>query len=191
MGTFITTGVATSISALIEQIYFLYRLWLITKSKITTIFMSVLIITPFICSLVSINFPSKGISGATICLAALGDSIIAIHLMYTLYRINFLGNSSSAQSLAIKIMAYAVASGTLTAVCTIFMAICTIASIPGGYIILYDCAGRVYTLTVLLNFVFFHEWRRSAQAKHTRDGNNPQMPRGRSTPFTHSSTCKN
>lgn len=58
-----------------------------------------------------------------------------------------------------------------------------------GFIILYDCIGRVYTLTVLLNFVFFHEWRKSALAKqrYPPRNNNQWRPRTWSRPFTRSS----
>ncbi|KAF9068305.1 hypothetical protein BDP27DRAFT_1422006 [Rhodocollybia butyracea] len=82
-------------------------------------------------------------------------------------------------------MAYIVASGTLSAVCSIVATLCVFANLSGAFMILFDCAGRVYTLTVLLNFVFFHEWRRSAAAS-TRTNSNQRKPVTWSQPFSRS-----
>ncbi|KAF9068306.1 hypothetical protein BDP27DRAFT_1327429 [Rhodocollybia butyracea] len=182
---FITTGVATAISAFTEQWYFVYRLWAITESKGTMAVTSPLVLSSFIYVISSVAKPTLLSMRVSVCLLAGTDVAIAIHVMYALRRLNFLQNSNITQSLVHKVIAYAIASGTLTALFTIIAAITTLIPLPGVFIIFYYCAGRVYTLTILLNFVFFHEWRKSAKTKQrSRENSDRCTPRFWSRPFT-------
>ncbi|KAJ3857364.1 hypothetical protein EV368DRAFT_77849 [Lentinula lateritia] len=97
-------------------------------------------------------------------MGATTDTIIAVYLVYKLRTINALQFSYSTKCLIRKIITYTVACGLITALLTIVTSILAF-SLVGPFMLFFDCNGRVYTLTILLNFITFHEWRKDYDEK--------------------------
>ncbi|KAE9388340.1 hypothetical protein BT96DRAFT_1004258 [Gymnopus androsaceus JB14] len=159
----------TAASALFEQSYFAFRLWKIDRSTTLALFLTIPILASFICLLVAASLAlqlgpevdqerSANLDIAAILLLAITDVLISVFMVYKLRSIDSPKHPRFSKSFVLKGLAYAVSCGCITALTTTVGAVLTFVS-PGGFILFADCTGRVYTLTILLNFVFFHEWR--------------------------------
>ncbi|KAJ3866167.1 hypothetical protein EV359DRAFT_79809 [Lentinula novae-zelandiae] len=105
-------------------------------------------------------------------MGAFTDTIIAVYLVYKLRTINVLQFSYPTKCLIRKIITYTVACGLITALFTTATSVLAFSSV-GPFLLFFDCNGRVYTLTILLNFITFHEWRKDYDEKRrsTRNDN--------------------
>ncbi|KIK58138.1 hypothetical protein GYMLUDRAFT_697473 [Collybiopsis luxurians FD-317 M1] len=161
--------ILTTLSVIIEQSYFAYRLWTINQNKVLISLVALLILANVVAVSTSIGLALSWDSGSvglstprlnllTTILNASTNFIIATALVCTLNRIDFLRFSNSTQSLIRKVMVYAVACGCITALVAILMTVLGAVSLR-GFVLFFDCSGRIYTLTILFNFVLFHNWQ--------------------------------
>ncbi|KAE9398382.1 hypothetical protein BT96DRAFT_37193 [Gymnopus androsaceus JB14] len=166
---YIIVSIMTALSAFIEQSYFSHRLWRITRSKIVATILSILVVVPLVCVLVTIALALvlgpevdreklNNLNIAVTFLLASVDLLIAVCLVYKLRLIDFPRYSRSTQSLIRTTMAYAIACGCVTTLTTALATIMSFVSV-NGFLLFIDCTGRVYTLTILINFLLFNDWK--------------------------------
>ncbi|KAJ3738789.1 hypothetical protein DFH05DRAFT_1516245 [Lentinula detonsa] len=178
---FLLASTMSSLSAFIEQSYFAHRVWTITHSRLIISILCALIVIPMACVLASIALALKldpavdqsDMATLNIIASFLGvitDVVIAVYLVYKLRSINLIQFSYSTKYLIRKITAYTVACGCITACFTIVTTTLTFVSV-GPFMIFFACNGRVYTLTILANFLLFHEWRRDYDEKRRSSHN--------------------
>ncbi|KAJ3733971.1 hypothetical protein DFJ43DRAFT_1065455 [Lentinula guzmanii] len=178
---FLLASTMSSLSAFIEQSYFAHRVWTITQSRLIISILCALIVIPMACVLASIALALKldpavdqsDMATLNIIASFLGvitDVVIAVYLVYKLRSINLIQFSCSTKYLIRKITAYTVACGCITACFTIVTTTLTFVSV-GPFMIFFACNGRVYTLTILANFLLFHEWRRDYDEKRRSSHN--------------------
>ncbi|KAJ4475721.1 hypothetical protein J3R30DRAFT_3502167 [Lentinula aciculospora] len=173
--SFLVTSTTSTLSGAITQSYFAYRAWTITRSRIAVLILGTLILIPLGCILASII--SASILGTAVdrdklvvlnilatILGASTDVIVAVYLVFKLRSINLLQFSYPTKCLIRKIMVYTVACGCVTAFFTLFTTTLAFVNV-GVFLLFFDCNGRVYTLTILLNFLLFHGWRRDYDEK--------------------------
>ncbi|KAJ3998683.1 hypothetical protein F5050DRAFT_1805735 [Lentinula boryana] len=178
---FLLASIMSSLSAFIEQSYFAHRVWTITQSRLILSILCALIVIPMACILASIALalkldPAVDQSELAILniiatfLGVITDIVIAVYLVYKLRSINLLQFSYSTKCLIRKITAYTVACGCITACFTMVTTTLTFVSV-GPFLLFFACNGRVYTLTILANFLLFHEWRRDYDEKRRSSHN--------------------
>ncbi|KAJ3881332.1 hypothetical protein F5051DRAFT_425861 [Lentinula edodes] len=180
---FLLASLMSSLAATIEESYFAFRLWSITRSKITITILVILIYLPMTLVIASVGLAfNSGVAVDQAKLATLNiiasfmgaftDTMIAVYLVYKLRTINALQFSYPTKCLIRKIITYTVACGLITALFTIATSVLAFSSV-GPFLLFFDCNGRVYTLTILLNFITFHEWRKDYDEKRrsTRNDN--------------------
>ncbi|KAJ3769169.1 hypothetical protein FB446DRAFT_748960 [Lentinula raphanica] len=179
---FLLGYVMSMISAAIEQSYFTHRVWTITRRKTMVSILAVLIFVPVVCNIASMSIALKvrdpyedqdqevTLTIVATLLVAITDIFIALYLVFKLRSINLVQFSCSTKHLIRKIMTYTVACGFITAGFTIVTTTLSFISVE-PFLVFFACNGRVYTLTILLNFLLFHRWRQDPGAKRRSSSN--------------------
>ncbi|ESK91948.1 hypothetical protein Moror_10374 [Moniliophthora roreri MCA 2997] len=164
--------ILTQISIMIEQFFFTYRYWTLSCNVpiVLTIMLAILLRGSFVIISVIIahvtHFQSRAFEKTSIiasaALSAFTDLTIAILLVLKLNRIKVA--YASIQGLLIRLSIHSVLCGFITALTTILKMLLLFFSLD-GYIFISLASGRIYTLTVLLNFVILRRFKsNSAQA---------------------------
>ncbi|KIK49754.1 hypothetical protein GYMLUDRAFT_51539 [Collybiopsis luxurians FD-317 M1] len=176
---FTTVWVLTTyLASTLEQGYFLHRYWSISSNKIITSIIGFLISSNLIFVAVvdgmfvsTFHNPSKYekvyATFVASTLEACTDISISLALVYKLRSIDSIRIST--RKLLHKICLYVVAYGCVTATSSVLLLVTWMVNI-NGYMSIYYCTGRIYSLTVLCNFLFVAGWRAEAAgpSKHRR-----------------------
>jgi hypothetical protein len=149
-------------AAMLEQIFFTHRYWQITHNKVVTGMILTLVtahmvfawalgiylyLVPGITPL-SENFT---IVAATLCAAT--DTFIALVTFHTMRTITGRTTYSATQSLLHRISVQCVVCGFTTAIWTIIVLLLLVTGNPNPFALVFDVLGRIYTLTILVNYM--------------------------------------
>uniref|UniRef100_A0A0W0FR98 DUF6534 domain-containing protein n=1 Tax=Moniliophthora roreri TaxID=221103 RepID=A0A0W0FR98_MONRR len=154
------TILLTYTSSLIEQCFYVHRYWKISRNIFMTLIIVVFIVTHvvfgFISGIWTAIRPQIGFSfavtattvAAVLCSAT--DLVIAVCMAWKLKSIRT--TYAQTQSLIRRMTIQAVTNGIITSTATIIMLVLLFTTINGFYV-LFASLGRLYTLTVLINFI--------------------------------------
>ncbi|ESK91679.1 hypothetical protein Moror_10675 [Moniliophthora roreri MCA 2997] len=154
------TILLTYTSSLIEQSFYVHRYWKISRNIFMTLIIVVFIVTHvvfgFISGIWTAIRPQIGFSfavtattvAAVLCSAT--DLVIAVCMAWKLKSIRT--TYAQTQSLIRRMSIQAVTNGIITSTATIIMLVLLFTTINGFYV-LFASLGRLYTLTVLINFI--------------------------------------
>ncbi|KAJ3898478.1 hypothetical protein F5879DRAFT_612080 [Lentinula edodes] len=142
----------TTLATTFEQMYFLHRYWTISKDWIITCMLAVLILSNFVFILV--------IDAAFI---PTGNNSVVLQKLDAPFVSSFIitARQLSTRRLLRKICIYVVGYGSITAISSMLLLVMWAVNVNGYMSIVY-CMGRIYSLTVLCNFLFVSGWRDEA-----------------------------
>ncbi|KAI3615183.1 hypothetical protein WG66_003493 [Moniliophthora roreri] len=155
------TILLTYTSSLIEQCFYVHRYWKISRNIFMTLIIVVFIVTHvvfgFISGIWTAIRPQIGFSfavtattvAAVLCSAT--DLVIAVCMAWKLKSIRT--TYAQTQSLIRRMTIQAVTNGIITSTATIIMLVLLFTTINGRFYVLFASLGRLYTLTVLINFI--------------------------------------
>ncbi|KAJ4485357.1 hypothetical protein J3R30DRAFT_1346682 [Lentinula aciculospora] len=184
------TILCTYHAALVEQVFFTYRYWQITRNKfITSLICAItaahvalawvlgigLIMNP----VVSQHGLNLTIIAATLCAAT--DLLIAITMFHTMRTIKT--TYTATQSLLRRISIQSVACGSTTSIFTIIMVSLLVTHNLEPFTVIFDILGRLYTLTILINYISLRK-----PIAHATTGSTQRQPRSRSHSFAFGAT---
>ncbi|KAF8914742.1 hypothetical protein CPB85DRAFT_1433484 [Mucidula mucida] len=145
-------------SATIEQCFFMYRYWMISRNRYMTALLTFFIFGHVVCTLATAIYISihtflgdpigfdLTIAAAASCAGT--DILIAASLAWALGSINT--HYSSTKILLRRIAVYAVSCGITTAISTTLTVLLLFTNIH-GFLVMFAVLGRIYTLTILIN----------------------------------------
>ncbi|KAJ3828247.1 hypothetical protein EV361DRAFT_913945 [Lentinula raphanica] len=168
----------TSFATTLEQTYFLYRYWTISKNRIITSMLAALILCNFFFifvidagfiptsnnMLVLQKFDAPFVSAAIITIVDISLSLVLVWKLKSVKTTRL-----PTQRLLRKICIFVVGYGAITAVSSALMLVMWAVNV-NGYLSIVYCLGRIYSLTVLCNFLFVSGWRDEAATAHLNDG---------------------
>ncbi|KAF8914741.1 hypothetical protein CPB85DRAFT_480635 [Mucidula mucida] len=147
-------------SATIEQCFFMYRYWTISRDKYMTAFLTFLILGHIVCVLttavyISVHTVIGQSVGLDLTIAAAAtcagtDILIAASLAWALGSIDT--HYSSTKILLRRIAVYAVSCGVTTALSTTLTVLLLFTNF-NGFQVMFAILGRIYTLTILINLM--------------------------------------
>ncbi|KAJ3716797.1 hypothetical protein DFJ43DRAFT_805135 [Lentinula guzmanii] len=160
----------TSLATTFEQTYFLHRYWTISKNWIITTTLAGLILCNFIFILIidaafiptsnnSLVLEKLDAPFVSAIIITVVDISLAVILVWKLKSVKT--TRLPTQRLIRKICIFVVGYGCITAVSSALMLVMWVVNVNGYMSIVY-CLGRVYSLTVLCNFLFVSGWRNEA-----------------------------
>ncbi|KAJ3855144.1 hypothetical protein EV368DRAFT_62673 [Lentinula lateritia] len=170
----------TTLATTFEQMYFLHRYWTISKNWIITCMLAVLILSnavsvvwateQFVFILVidaafiptgnnSVVLQKLDAPFVSSFIITVTDISLAIVLVWKLKSVK--ASQLSTRRLLRKICIYVVGYGSITAISSILLLVMWAVNFNGYMSIVY-CMGRIYSLTVLCNFLFVSGWRDEA-----------------------------
>ncbi|KAJ3868156.1 hypothetical protein EV359DRAFT_32830, partial [Lentinula novae-zelandiae] len=179
------TILCTYHAALVEQVFFTYRYWRITRNKFVTLMISTItashVAFAWVLGIGLIRDPVVSQSGinltiiaATLCAAT--DLLIAIIMFHTMRTIKT--TYTATQSLLRRISIQSVACGSTTSVFTIIMVSLLVTHNLEPFTVIFDILGRLYTLTILINYISLR--KPMAHASATAGGSEQGQSRSRS-----------
>ncbi|KAJ4465410.1 hypothetical protein C8J55DRAFT_259443 [Lentinula edodes] len=150
--------------------YFLHRYWTISKNWIITCMLAVLILSNFVFILVidaafiptgnnSVVLQKLDAPFVSSFIITVTDISLALVLVWKLKSVK--ASRLSTRRLLRKICIYVVGYGSITAISSILLLVMWAVNVNGYMSIIY-CMGRIYSLTVLCNFLFVSGWRDEA-----------------------------
>ncbi|KAJ3882825.1 hypothetical protein F5051DRAFT_244537 [Lentinula edodes] len=160
----------TTLATTFEQMYFLHRYWTISKNWIITCMLAVLILSNFVFILVidaafiptgnnSVVLQKLDAPFVSSFIITVTDISLALVLVWKLKSVK--ASRLSTRRLLRKICIYVVGYGSITAISSILLLVMWAVNVNGYMSIIY-CMGRIYSLTVLCNFLFVSGWRDEA-----------------------------
>ncbi|KAF9067435.1 hypothetical protein BDP27DRAFT_913981 [Rhodocollybia butyracea] len=169
---------STCIAVVLEQSYFLLRYWGIAKNLMLSCILGALIVVTFLfilvtCALsVSKQYKPQVLEKLDVPLVAatmisLIDITLASALVWSLKSLRSIRTST--RRLLHKISMHIVGYGCMTAISSLLLLAMWMVNI-NGYLFIAYCLGRIYSLTVLLNFVLVSWWRAEASRQNNYDG---------------------
>ncbi|KAF9023610.1 hypothetical protein BDZ89DRAFT_1069782 [Hymenopellis radicata] len=188
----------TYLSSTVEQSFFVYRYWTISRNKWITAFVGVLIVGHYACAIVTATYVflypivTQGSLGlkftiavATICTGT--DIIIALALAWTLSTIET--PFAATKSLLRRVAFYAVSCGLTTAATTILMVVLLFTDLS-AFSVVFSVLGRVYSLTIIVNLMMVRSNQQTYQGSlsRSRRSEGPTAPPAIATPIFFNST---
>ncbi|KAJ3914616.1 hypothetical protein F5877DRAFT_82607 [Lentinula edodes] len=160
--------VVTYLAALLEQSYFLNRYWSISHNRTVTSVLALLVFSnPALAVSVTVFLTSRPLSDVALKLkentplvsaAIMATTDISLAIV-TITRLKSVRTSQNAtQALLQKFCFYVGAYGCVTAVSTTVLLVFWLINL-NGYSFVFRILGRIYSLTVLVNFLLVHELR--------------------------------
>ncbi|KAJ3880923.1 hypothetical protein F5051DRAFT_142201 [Lentinula edodes] len=179
------TILCTYHAALVEQVFFTYRYWRITRNKFVTLLISTItashVAFAWVLGIGLIRDPVVSQSGlnltiiaATLCAAT--DLLIAVIMFHTMRTIKT--TYTATQSLLRRISIQSVACGSTTSVFTIIMVSLLVTHNLEPFTVIFDILGRLYTLTILINYISLR--KPMAHASAAAGGSEQRQSRSRS-----------
>ncbi|KAE9397866.1 hypothetical protein BT96DRAFT_995427 [Gymnopus androsaceus JB14] len=158
------TILCTYHAAMVEQVFFTHRYWQITRNKVVTTLISVLLVSHVVfawilaISLCVNPFPdifnlSLTTTAATLCAGT--DLFIACIMFHTMRSIR--STYEATQSLLRRISIQSVACGFSTSIFTIIMLSLLVTHNLNQFTLIFDVLGRLYTLTILINYIMLRK----------------------------------
>ncbi|KAH7881473.1 uncharacterized protein C8R40DRAFT_45965 [Lentinula edodes] len=168
-----------------EQVFFTYRYWRITHNKFITLLISTItashVAFAWVLGIGLIRDPVVSQSGlnltiiaATLCAAT--DLLIAVIMFHTMRTIKT--TYTATQSLLRRISIQSVACGSTTSVFTIIMVSLLVTHNLEPFTVIFDILGRLYTLTILINYISLR--KPMAHASAAAGGSEQRQSRSRS-----------
>ncbi|KIK66104.1 hypothetical protein GYMLUDRAFT_958437 [Collybiopsis luxurians FD-317 M1] len=172
--------------AMVEQVFFTYRYWQLTRKKIITMMVSALLFShvafAWILGIVLMVNPrvttfSLDLTTIAATLCAATDLVIAVVMFRAMRSINT--TYTATKNLLHRISIQSVACGVTTSISTIVMLSLLVTHNLNPFVLVFYSLGRLYTLTILVNYIMLR--KPVAQAKTTNG--DPSSTRSRAMVF--------